>query len=81
MSLSVKLKSKKPIKNSTKLKKVKDNDFVYTQTYRLNFGPQHPSAHGVLRLILELKGEHILKASPHIGLLHRATEKLVEHKT
>lgn len=47
----------------------------------LNFGPQHPSAHGVLRLILELDGEVIIKADPHIGLLHRGTEKLIEHKT
>lgn len=47
----------------------------------LNFGPQHPSAHGVLRLILELDGEIIRKADPHIGLLHRGTEKLLEYKT
>ncbi|KAI6219609.1 Complex I-49kD [Aphelenchoides fujianensis] len=47
----------------------------------LNFGPQHPAAHGVLRLILKLEGEVIIKAVPHIGLLHRATEKLIEHKT
>ncbi|XP_054154712.1 LOW QUALITY PROTEIN: NADH-ubiquinone oxidoreductase 49 kDa subunit-like [Oppia nitens] len=47
----------------------------------LNFGPQHPAAHGVLRLILELKGELVLRADPHIGLLHRATEKLIEYKT
>ena|SRR6185437_6266515 len=50
------------------------------KTYNLNFGPQHPSAHGVLRLILELNGEIIKKADPHIGLLHRGTEKLVEYK-
>ena len=47
----------------------------------LNFGPQHPAAHGVLRLILELDGEVIQRADPHIGLLHRATEKLAEQKT
>lgn len=47
----------------------------------LNFGPQHPAAHGVLRLILELDGERVIRADPHIGLLHRATEKLIEHKT
>ena len=47
----------------------------------LNFGPQHPAAHGVLRLVLELKGEVVLRADPHIGLLHRATEKLMEYKT
>ena len=47
----------------------------------LNFGPQHPAAHGVLRLILELDGEVVDRADPHIGLLHRGTEKLIEHKT
>lgn len=47
----------------------------------LNFGPQHPAAHGVLRLILDLDGEVVTKADPHIGLLHRGTEKLIEHKT
>lgn len=50
------------------------------QNYTLNFGPQHPAAHGVLRLILELEGETIVRADPHIGLLHRATEKLAENK-
>ena len=49
--------------------------------YTLNFGPQHPAAHGVLRLVLELDGEVVQRADPHIGLLHRATEKLAEHKT
>jgi NADH-quinone oxidoreductase subunit D len=48
--------------------------------YTLNFGPQHPAAHGVLRLVLELEGETIVRADPHIGLLHRATEKLAETK-
>ena len=47
----------------------------------MNFGPQHPAAHGVLRLILELDGEVVEKADPHIGLLHRGTEKLIENKT
>jgi len=51
------------------------------RNYTLNFGPQHPAAHGVLRLVLELDGEVIQRADPHIGLLHRATEKLAEHKT
>ena len=51
------------------------------KNYTMNFGPQHPSAHGVLRLVLELDGEVIQRADPHIGLLHRGTEKLVEHKT
>jgi len=49
--------------------------------YTLNFGPQHPAAHGVLRLILDLDGEIIERADPHIGFLHRGTEKLIEHKT
>jgi NADH-quinone oxidoreductase subunit D len=50
------------------------------KNYTLNFGPQHPSAHGVLRLILELDGETIVRSDPHIGLLHRGTEKLAEYK-
>jgi len=56
-----------------RLKKVKN--------LNLNFGPQYPSAHGVLRLVLELDGERVVKADPHIGLLHRGTEKLIEHKS
>ncbi|PWN35140.1 putative NADH dehydrogenase 49K chain [Meira miltonrushii] len=48
--------------------------------FTVNFGPQHPAAHGVLRLILELNGEEILRADPHVGLLHRGTEKLIEYK-
>ena len=51
-----------------------------TKTMNLNFGPQHPAAHGVLRLILELDGEVVERADPHIGLLHRGTEKLIETK-
>jgi NADH-quinone oxidoreductase subunit D len=51
------------------------------RNYTMNFGPQHPAAHGVLRLVLELDGEVIRRADPHIGLLHRATEKLAEYKT
>jgi NADH:ubiquinone oxidoreductase subunit D len=51
------------------------------KNFTLNFGPQHPAAHGVLRLILELNGEIIERADPHIGLLHRGTEKLIEYKT
>ncbi len=50
-------------------------------TYQLNFGPQHPAAHGVLRLVLELDGEVVERADPHVGFLHRGTEKLIEHKT
>jgi NADH-quinone oxidoreductase subunit D len=51
------------------------------KNYNINFGPQHPAAHGVLRLVLEMDGEVIERADPHIGLLHRGTEKLIEHKT
>ncbi|MGE5545279.1 MAG: NADH-quinone oxidoreductase subunit D [Solirubrobacterales bacterium] len=51
------------------------------QSYNINFGPQHPAAHGVLRLILEMSGESVERADPHIGLLHRGTEKLIENKT
>lgn len=51
------------------------------RNFTLNFGPQHPAAHGVLRLVLEMDGEVIIRADPHIGLLHRATEKLAETKT
>jgi NADH-quinone oxidoreductase subunit D len=54
---------------------------VEIQNLTLNFGPQHPAAHGVLRLILEMDGEVVERADPHIGLLHRGTEKLIEHKT
>ena len=53
----------------------------FSNTFTLNFGPQHPSAHGVLRLVLDMDGEVITRADPHIGLLHRGTEKLIEHKT
>ena len=51
-----------------------------TKTMNLNFGPQHPAAHGVLRLILELDGEVVERADPHIGLLHRGTEKINRNK-
>lgn len=52
-----------------------------TENYTLNFGPQHPAAHGVLRLVLDLDGEIVERADPHIGFLHRGTEKLIENKT
>lgn len=58
-------------------KKISNNSL---KTFKMNFGPQHPAAHGVLRLILELEGEIVKKADPHIGLLHRGTEKLIENK-
>lgn len=57
-----------------------DND-IEIKPYTMNFGPQHPAAHGVLRLILEMDGEVVERADPHIGLLHRGTEKLIEYKT
>lgn len=61
---------------------IKNNhDSLDIKSYALNFGPQHPSAHGVLRLVLELDGEVVKAADPHIGLLHRGTEKLLEYKT
>lgn len=60
------------------LKKYNENQLV--KGFTMNFGPQHPAAHGVLRLILELEGEVVIKADPHIGLLHRGTEKLIEKK-
>ena len=51
------------------------------RNFTVNFGPQHPAAHGVLRLVLELDGEVVERVDPHIGLLHRGTEKLIEAKT
>src|SRR3712207_1348220 len=51
------------------------------RNFTINFGPQHPAAHGVLRLVLELDGEIVTRVDPHIGLLHRGTEKLMEAKT
>jgi len=57
-----------------------DNSASEIRNFTLNFGPQHPAAHGVLRLILEMDGETIDRADPHIGLLHRATEKLAEQR-
>ena len=54
---------------------------VALKNLTMNFGPQHPAAHGVLRLVLEMDGEVVERADPHIGLLHRGTEKLIEYKT
>jgi len=56
------------------------NNKVKLKNFNLNFGPQHPSAHGVLRLILKVQNEKVLMTDPHIGLLHRGTEKLIENK-
>ena len=61
------------------LKELQDDTKI--QPYTMNFGPQHPAAHGVLRLVLEMDGEVVERADPHIGLLHRGTEKLIEYKT
>lgn len=55
--------------------------FEKIKNLTLNFGPQHPAAHGVLRLVIHLDGEIVMKLDPHIGLLHRGTEKLIEYKT
>ena len=63
---------------------IKDIDIAeetQIKPFTMNFGPQHPAAHGVLRLVLEMEGEIVERADPHIGLLHRGTEKLIEHKT
>ena len=61
---------------------LKKKDLAFSlKNFTINFGPQHPAAHGVLRLILELDGEVVVRADPHIGLLHRGTEKLIEYKT
>jgi NADH-quinone oxidoreductase subunit D len=60
---------------------MKERIVAEIRNYTMNFGPQHPAAHGVLRLVLELDGEVIQRADPHIGLLHRATEKLAENRT
>jgi len=59
----------------------KDNFFTKIKNLSLNFGPQHPAAHGVLRLVVNLDGEIVSQVDPHIGLLHRGTEKLMESKT
>lgn len=74
----MKIMSQNSVLNS---KAQKSNQLEQMRSFNLNFGPQHPSAHGVLRLVLELNGESVKKALPHIGLLHRGTEKLIEYKT
>lgn len=66
------------LKNNNTLKVL--NSYTALRTFKLNFGPQHPAAHGVLRLVLELNGEVVLNSDPHIGFLHRGTEKLIENK-
>jgi NADH dehydrogenase (ubiquinone) Fe-S protein 2 len=75
--------SKLPDPNASSTQKSRDESVEDRKVrhYTVNFGPQHPAAHGVLRLILELNGEEIIRADPHVGLLHRGTEKLCEYKT
>jgi NADH dehydrogenase (ubiquinone) Fe-S protein 2 len=68
-------------KKLTEAEKTGEEEQRKVRHYTVNFGPQHPAAHGVLRLILELTGEEIIRADPHVGLLHRGTEKLIEYKT
>jgi len=63
------------------LVEINEKDGASREPFRINFGPQHPAAHGVLRLILDMDGEVVERADPHIGMLHRGTEKLIEHKT
>jgi NADH dehydrogenase (ubiquinone) Fe-S protein 2 len=70
----------KTLSYNLKIRRLSTDNTLLKQ-YSLNFGPQHPSAHGVLRLVLDLFGEVVTKADPHIGLLHRGTEKLMEFKT
>jgi len=60
---------------------ISPKNFKSIRNFTMNFGPQHPAAHGVLRLVVHLQGELLKNADPHIGLLHRATEKLIEYKT
>lgn len=67
-------------RNSAFSRRRPQQSFQQMRSFNLNFGPQHPSAHGVLRLVLELSGENVKTAIPHIGLLHRGTEKLIEYK-
>lgn len=64
--------------NNEQINEVKNAKLI--KAYTINFGPQHPSAHGVLRLLLEMYGEVVISTDPHIGLLHRGTEKLMEFK-
>jgi NADH dehydrogenase (ubiquinone) Fe-S protein 2 len=74
-----KISEKLESSNNLQIEKI-SNEVKEIKNFTLNFGPQHPAAHGVLRLVLELDGEVIEKADPHIGLLHRGTEKLIEYK-
>jgi NADH dehydrogenase I D subunit len=75
--IEVQFLSQQYMKSTSEIKKKLVHEI---KNFTLNFGPQHPAAHGVLRLVLEVNGEKVLKADPHIGLLHRGTEKLIEYK-
>lgn len=70
-----------PFRNNLDTPDVDVTEETQIKPYTMNFGPQHPAAHGVLRLVLEMEGEIVERADPHIGLLHRGTEKLIEYKT
>jgi NADH dehydrogenase (ubiquinone) Fe-S protein 2 len=80
-SFLYRVRLKQKIINKITMSLKKKNLHKKVKNFTLNFGPQHPAAHGVLRLILELDGEVVERAEPHIGLLHRGTEKLIEYKT
>jgi NADH-quinone oxidoreductase subunit D len=67
--------------NLVNFNNINNNSEKSLKNFTINFGPQHPAAHGVLRLVTELNGEIISKVDPHIGLLHRGTEKLIEYKS
>src|SRR5689334_20454614 len=67
--------------DSIPLSKSAETEALDDRKFTINFGPQHPAAHGVLRLVLDLDGEIVDRVDPHIGLLHRGTEKLIEYKT
>lgn len=69
------------VEAAKKIDSVEISEETHIKPYTMNFGPQHPAAHGVLRLVLEMEGEVVERADPHIGLLHRGTEKLIEYKT
>ena len=70
-----------PLRDRVETPDVVLNEETQIKPFTMNFGPQHPAAHGVLRLVLEMEGEIVERADPHIGLLHRGTEKLIEYKT
>jgi len=82
LDLNSNVSSLSDLSNFSTNNKFEKNELTFKniKNFTLNFGPQHPAAHGVLRLVLELDGEIVERADPHIGLLHRGTEKLIEYK-